>query len=602
MDTVAASLPNADSDNRRLDKACLLEIVRRRREQVLFRLANMALVVACYSRYAPLPLILAVGAIYLCIQIWERYGLPRTPSYGAPRGRLVILPTLFIGSAVFGLPSLLWGLFGGAMGLVCSAFLLSGSMLNAVLITRGCRSAFFASAGPFLLYVPVIALIAGGPHLNMAFIGSVAVAGCSMIISAVAVWRDATVTQASEAEALDGLRQREVELAAAFDKAKAANLAKTDFLANMSHEIRTPLNGVVAVADLLARADLAPREREMVGIICASGETLQSLLSDILDMSRIESGKISIETAPFHAGDMVRAVAALSQLKCDEKGVRLVVDVAPELDRNVVGDLVRVRQIVTNFLSNAVKFTDHGEVRLTAERTPAGLARFSVSDTGMGFPQSEKAKVLGRFEQADSSITRRFGGAGLGLSICSNLAELMGGSVDCSSEPGRGSLFWTEVPLEACAEPAACAGNQPAVVEPLAESLRILLADDHPTNRKVVELMLADGVARLTCVEDGEKALTAFQQERFDLILMDMQMPVMDGLTAIREIRRLEREGRLTPTPIIMLTANALPEHVSEASAVGADLHLAKPFTTQALFAAISTALPETDSEAELAA
>ena len=391
------------------------------------------------------------------------------------------------------------------------------------------------------------------------------------------------------------LEEQAVELAEARARAEALAQTKSDFLANMSHEIRTPLNGVVAVADLLARSDLGPKEREMAEIIRASGDTLQRLLSDILDSARIESGKISIETAPFQAGDMVRAVAGLWRLKCDEKGIRLAVEVAPEIDETVIGDLARVRQIITNLLSNAIKFTERGEIRLTAERRPDGRARFTVIDSGIGFAADDKAKVLGRFQQADSSITRRYGGTGLGLSICCDLAALMGGGLDCDSAPGVGSRFWLDLPLEPAGAPSAEAlAAADSALETGAEGddapLRILVADDHPTNRKVVQLML-EACAALGEAENGAEALDAFRTGAWDLVLMDMQMPVMDGLTAVREIRRLEAERGGPRTPIVMLTANALPEHVAQAQAAGADLHLSKPFTSATLFDAVNAAM-----------
>ncbi len=382
----------------------------------------------------------------------------------------------------------------------------------------------------------------------------------------------------------------EAELAQA--AAEGANAAKSAFLASMSHEIRTPLNGVVAVADMLARADLPSREGAMVEIIRSSADTLQRLLSDILDMSRIESGKITLEAAPFHLGDTLRAVAALSQLRCDEKGVRLSVSIAPDIDHMVVGDMVRVRQIATNLLSNAVKFTGQGEVSLTAERLPGGEARLSVADTGVGFSMDDKAKVFGRFEQADSSITRRYGGSGLGLSICCDLAALMGGALDCESEVGVGSRFWVDLPLVAAPDAQKPdAGRTATEVDHVRHALCVLLADDHPTNRRIVELMLDGQGVELTCVQDGAEALEAFKAGAFDLILMDMQMPVMDGLTALRRIRTHEAQCELSPTPAIMLTANALPDHIEAGIAAGADLHLAKPFTTTCLFETIGIAL-----------
>jgi signal transduction histidine kinase/ActR/RegA family two-component response regulator len=384
--------------------------------------------------------------------------------------------------------------------------------------------------------------------------------------------------------------------------AEAANRAKSEFLANMSHEIRTPLNGVVAVADMLARADMRPREQEMVEIIRSSGDTLQRLLSDVLDLARIESGRITIEAAPFHAGDLVRAVAALSQLRCDEKGVALKVEVAADLDGVVSGDMVRVRQVLTNFLSNAVKFTETGAIEVRAERMDSGLARFIVSDTGVGFDPANKTRVMGRFQQADSSITRRFGGTGLGLAICAELAGLMGGAVDCDSTPGAGSRFWLDVPLP----PAEAAPNGPSAASAGGDAEpgrpRVLVADDHPTNRRVVELMLSD-VADLYAAENGQEALDALVAgPAFDLVLMDMQMPVMDGLTAVREIRRREAANGLARVPIVMLTANAMPEHIADALAAGADLHLGKPFTAQALFGAMDEAMAAGETAKELAA
>jgi len=400
----------------------------------------------------------------------------------------------------------------------------------------------------------------------------------------------------------NALHRAMTELVEARDAAQAANVLKSQFLANMSHEIRTPLNGVVAVADMLARAELGAREQERVEIIRSSGDTLQRLLSDVLDLARIESGKITIESAPFHVGEMVRGVASLSQLRCEEKGVALEVSVGPDLDGVVSGDMVRVRQVVTNFLSNAVKFTESGSIRVTAERTAAGLARFTVVDTGVGFEPASKGLVMGRFQQADSSITRRFGGTGLGLAICCELAELMGGVVDCDSTPGEGARFWMELPLPP-AETEAVVAIAGAAAENEDTRLRILVADDHPTNRRVVELMLGE-VADLVSAENGREALDALAAEgpAFDLVLMDMQMPVMDGLTAVREIRRLEAVHGKLRLPIIMLTANAMPEHIADAGAAGADLHLGKPFTAQSLFDAISEAVAIAATGEELAA
>jgi two-component system, sensor histidine kinase len=382
-------------------------------------------------------------------------------------------------------------------------------------------------------------------------------------------------------------RASALALREALDQAEQASQAKSAFLANMSHEIRTPLNGIIAGADLLSKTLTDPRARELVDIIAASGQSLEGLLSDVLDMVRIEAGQMLIETAAFELGDMARSVAALCALRADEKGVRLKVAVDAAADRAVLGDSVRLRQVLTNLLSNAVKFTDRGEVALAVTMDSGGRARFEVTDTGIGFDEAMKARICERFQQADASFTRRFGGTGLGLAISRELVQLMGGDLDCDSTPGEGSAFWFALPLEACAETPAPAEEDP---EAPAGAPRVLVADDHPTNRKVVELMLAD-VADIVAVENGLEAVEMYGLSSPDLVLMDMQMPVMDGLEAVRRIRALEASRGAPRAPIIMLTANARPEHVRASREAGADVHLQKPITTAALFAAIGEAM-----------
>ncbi len=257
--------------------------------------------------------------------------------------------------------------------------------------------------------------------------------------------------------ALAWQRRVSVRFRQAQQRAEAANRAKSEFLANMSHEIRTPLNGVVGVADLLAAANLAPREREMVEIIRDSGQSLERLLSDVLDLARVEAGRMTIEVAPFQAGELVRSVAAISRLRADEKGLALVCEIGPELEAWFLGDAIRVRQILTNLVSNSVKFTVSGSVTIKAFSPATGRLRFVVSDTGVGFDGDDKQRLFDRFQQADGSITRRFGGTGLGLAISRQLALLMGGEFDCESAPGVGSTFWFEAgfPLtEEAARPA----------------------------------------------------------------------------------------------------------------------------------------------------
>ncbi len=422
--------------------------------------------------------------------------------------------------------------------------------------------------------------LAGGPRLNRAKVqASYGEEGPRHIVGVI--------------EDITEQRAAEQTLAAAAEKAEAANQSKSDFLANMSHEIRTPLNGVVGVADVLARSNLSPADREMVEIIRSSGQTLDRLLSDVLDLSRIESGRLEIQREPFHLADVVRAVATLAEPLATRKGLRLRVDLADQAERWVMGDVVRVRQILTNFVSNAVKFTEHGEVAivLVCEPRPDGAmaARFEVRDTGVGFELTSKDAVFGRFQQTDGSITRRFGGTGLGMAISKQLAELMDGTLDCDSKPGEGSVFVLEMPFSPAPSPEETAARSTGA-DALAATppLKVLLAEDHAINRKVVALMLSQVGAELTSVENGAQALEAFEAERFDVILMDMQMPVMDGLTATRAIRAREQMAGLERTPIFMLTANALSDHVEACRDAGADLHVAKPITSAALLAALA--------------
>ncbi len=401
-------------------------------------------------------------------------------------------------------------------------------------------------------------------------------------------------------------------LAQARDAAEAANRGKSEFLANVSHELRTPLNGVLGIAEVLTHTPLSERQREMVETIRTSGANLEALLSDIMDLARLESGKVDVVVEPFHLDEAVRTAAAAYQLQARGKGLKFVLDLAPNVGGAVDGDAGRLRQILANLISNAVKFTDRGEVRVTVDRPAPAEAwvRFAVKDTGVGFSAEAKARIFDHFQQADGSSTRRHGGTGLGLAICKQAAELLGGSLDCRSSPGEGSEFTLILNLPPSAAALAVPPPEPRSGEPQAvedaavalgplmqdndtgdtdgHALRVLVVDDHPTNRRVVEMILDQVGAERVSVENGKEALEAYIRDQFDVVLMDIQMPVMDGLTATQKIRLVEKEEHRLPTPVIILSANAMPEHIEAGKAAGADRHLAKPISAAALLNVIA--------------
>jgi signal transduction histidine kinase len=384
------------------------------------------------------------------------------------------------------------------------------------------------------------------------------------------------------------LRRTLEELVVARDAAEAANVLKSHFLANMSHEIRTPLNGVLAMAQIMALGELSAVQRERLEVVHQSGEALLAVLNDVLDLSKIEAGKMELEPVEFELADLARDAEAAYGEVARRRGLELVVELrAPEGDRRR-GDVGRLRQIASNLLSNAVKFTERGVVRLTLQIEPLAAGggealRLTVQDTGIGIPADKLPILFQKFTQVDSSTTRRFGGTGLGLAICRELAELMGGRMWVDSREGEGSTFHLLAPLPRASARPAYAAPAPA---PLSlggpRAPRVLAAEDNPANQLVLRTIMQTFGAQLTLVADGRAAVEAWRGGAFDLVLMDIQMPVMDGVAATLAIREAEAEaeaqGYGAPrTPIVALSANAMTHQVKAYLAAGMDMHLAKP-------------------------
>ena len=404
-----------------------------------------------------------------------------------------------------------------------------------------------------------------------------------------------------QASMIGELRELMRDLAAARDDALAASQAKSAFLANMSHEIRTPLNGVVGVVGALARTDLTPAQREMVQLVVTSGQTLERLLSDILDLSKVEAGQLGLESAPFCLSTAIEDAVRLMRVRADDKGLAFGLDLGPGAGAWVIGDVVRVKQVVSNLVSNAIKFTTEGRVDVTVSvRNNSGddlEVQVEVRDTGIGFDAEVRERLFQRFAQGDGSITRRFGGTGLGLAISQALAEAMGGEILVNSVPGSGSHFTLALTLprgDLELETQGQSDDMPSWLDGASDAgraLRVLLVEDHPINQQVVRLILEGQGVEITTANDGEQAVSLFQPNSFDIILMDMQMPVMDGLKATRLIRERERIEALRPVPIAMLTANAMEEHRQAAEAAGADFHISKPLTPESLIMGIEATL-----------
>ena len=517
----------------------------------------------------------------------QRPGQPLSTRY-----KVALCVTAAMNVVVYsGIAAYLW-IAGGDAGRLFALVQVAGGLLHVSLHMHHVRPLLFSAVIPHSLYflgMPIVgAILAGRPEDVLIAIGGV----LYMMHLVVAVRQSSTTTKALQDANAEAQGQRA--------KAEVASAAKSDFLAVVSHEIRTPMNAVISAANLLRRTRLDREQREHVSMLLDAGDVLVGLLNDVLDFSKIEAGKMLIEVSEVDLREKLASLRRLWQPKAEANGVRLNIRIAPDVPDGVRTDPLRFQQMLFNLLSNAVKFTEDGTITVSVDWHEADSRLIvAVADTGCGIAPERLAGIFDSFEQADAGTTRRYGGTGLGLAISRRLAEIMGGDLTAESVVGKGSVFTLGLPVEPV-RTAARTAHRVAAVENSLGGRTILAADDHAVNRRILSLLLEPHGCTLVLVENGAEAVEAAMTQVFDAVLMDMQMPVMDGLTATARIR----DGGLNRrTPVIALTANAMDVHRAAWEAAGVHAFLTKPIDPGLLATTLAEACAAGDApQVEVAA
>jgi signal transduction histidine kinase/CheY-like chemotaxis protein len=475
------------------------------------------------------------------------------------------------------------GYLSGALLILCA------TNLNNAIMSRGTQR------GTAVAVAPSCIMAVAAPLLSVAF-------GYGLDLKSLAVLECGVVAYVIFTALLASTLGREGRaLRQASRNAEMANLAKREFLSVISHEVRTPLNGVLGTVQVMERGELSDEQRANLQVIGQSGAVLMEMVNDILDLCRIDAGKLELEDRGFDIGQLMTGVHTAFAAQAATKGLSFSLELAEEVRGGWRGDPVRIRQVLFNLVSNAVKFTHAGMVRIEARATPTGV-EIAVIDSGVGIEEGRVGQMFDRFVQGDSSSTRAFGGAGLGLAIGKELCGAMGGTIAVQTELGAGSRFTVDLPLardEACgAGPDDRAWTGAGEQE---QPLKVLAAEDNPVNQRLLKALLGEVGVDVTMVENGADAVEAWEREHWDVILMDVQMPVMDGPTATRAIRAREAELGRPVIPIIAVTANVMPQQLQAYRQAGMDDVVAKPLDVSVLFGAIAQAVEGAQAQVEAA-
>ncbi len=578
-----------------VERLARVMIVRHR--QFAMRLVVAAVIAGLFFGFTGWIFATAWFAVYVAVQLMgqQLFGDESLAVLQSPlryRGALLLLS---VDTLVFGLFGFQEALRGGPWGVACACLLWAGSIMNAVVVTNGSKHAFIYQALPsalFYLTAPLFAVAAGAPWID----------GCAVIVAGVLNLMVGTTVWAASQKLYEAELQARQELERKKAEAEAATAAKSAFVAMVSHELRTPISAILAGAAEVERAAAEPGLRSNGLLISDSGRMMRTLLNDLLDLSKIEAGRMSVEVIPYDLRGLVLDTIRFWSKETKKKGLRVRLQGAGRLPRWVMGDPTRLRQILNNLMSNAIKFTDEGSITLSLSTVAAGedlQVSFHVIDTGIGMTAEQIGRLFTAFEQLGAQTARTHGGSGLGLAISRDLARLMGGDILASSTQGQGTAFSLTIPLALGAEICTDASDVVPMMLDSERPLRILIADDHEFNRRAFTLMLEAASAEITAVEDGLKALDALAAFAFDVVLMDVNMPGMGGLDVVRQLRKVAGPNRAVA--VIALTAAGSAEDIAACMKAGMNAFVTKPVEGAELFAAIEQVLSLDLIEDELA-